>query len=46
MSDNEVFKVNIGAIEWRDLTMKNAKSVKDFYCSVVGWGSSPASMGD
>jgi len=46
MSDNEVSKVNIGAIEWRDLTVKNAESVKDFYCSVVGWESTAASMGE
>ncbi len=36
----------IGAIEWRDLTVDNAESVADFYQAVVGWQSSPVSMGD
>lgn len=44
MSDNE--EVNVGAIEWCDLTVSDAENVKDFYCSVVGWDSSAASMGE
>ena len=36
----------IGAIEWFDLTVEDAETVKDFYCSVVGWHASAASMGD
>lgn len=46
MSDNEEAKAKIGAIEWCDLTVTNAESAKDFYCSVVGWESSAANMGD
>ena len=37
---------NIGAIEWRDLTIDNAEQVKDFYRDVVGWKTEPVSMGD
>jgi hypothetical protein len=44
MSDNE--EVTVGAIEWCDLTVSDAENVKDFYCSVVGWDSSAASMGE
>ena len=39
-------KPEIGAIEWRDLTVDDATSVKDFYKQVVGWESSDVSMGD
>jgi uncharacterized protein len=46
MADNVEPKVQIGAIEWRDLTVVNAEKVKDFYCSVVGWDSSAVSMGE
>ena len=46
MSDNMKSDVKVGAIEWCDLTVGNAENVKDFYCSVVGWESSSASMGD
>ena len=35
MSDNEKSTVNVGAIEWCDLTVDNAEKVKDFYCDVV-----------
>ncbi len=45
MSDSINSNVKVGAIEWCDLTVENAENVKDFYCSVVGWESSPASMG-
>ena len=37
---------NIGAIEWCDLTVEDAETVKDFNCGVVGWHSGAASMGD
>ena len=37
---------NIGAIEWRDLTIDNAEQVKNFYQDVVGWKTEPVSMGD
>ena len=36
----------IGAIEWRDLTVGDAEGVRDFYQEVVGWKTSPVSMGD
>lgn len=45
MSDNVKSEANIGAIEWCDLTVENAVTVRDFYCSVVGWESSAVSMG-
>jgi hypothetical protein len=35
-----------GSIVWTDLTVKDADSVRDFYEAVVGWKSSPQSMGD
>jgi uncharacterized protein len=41
MSDKKM-----GAIEWCDLTVENAEQVKNFYCKVVGWESTPVSMGD
>ena len=34
-----------GSIVWRDLTVENAESVKDFYTQVVGWTASPVDMG-
>ena len=46
MSGEKPPKSNIGVIEWHDLTVENAEQVKDFYTRVVGWDSSPASMGD
>ena len=36
---------NVGRIEWMDLTVDDASRLRDFYCSVVGWGSSEVSMG-
>ena len=39
-------KPEIGSITWFDLTVPNAEDVKDFYSKVVGWKSSPVSMGD
>ena len=44
MSNNA--EVNVGAIEWCDLTVMDAGNVRDFYCSVVGWRSSGVSMGE
>jgi len=35
----------IGAISWTDLTVANAERIRDFYRSVVGWGTSEADMG-
>ncbi|WP_456274847.1 VOC family protein [Bacillus sp. AK031] len=39
-------KNDIGQIQWRDLTVENAEQIKDFYCNVVGWESTPHEMGD
>lgn len=39
-------KPEIGAIEWRDLTVDNADQVSDFYQNVVGWKKQGAAMGD
>ena len=36
----------LGRIEWFDLTVDNASDVCEFYKQVVGWESSPLSMGD
>ncbi len=36
----------IGSVVWRDLTVPNADAVRKFYSAVVGWASSPQSMGD
>lgn len=39
-------QAQVGQIVWRDLTVKDAKQVQDFYSKVVGWRSEPLSMGD
>lgn len=36
----------IGEIAWVDLTIPNAKEVRDFYQSVVGWGCDEFDMGE
>jgi predicted enzyme related to lactoylglutathione lyase len=36
----------IGSIAWRDLTVDDAEGIRDFYKDVVGWESSPVSMGE
>jgi len=36
----------VGTIGWTDLTVPNAEKIKQFYQQVVGWKSSPVSMGD
>lgn len=46
MSDSIKPEINVGVIEWCDLTVEDASNVKGFYCDVVGWESSPASMGE
>ena len=38
-------KPKIGDITWRDLTVKNAGKVRDFYSAVVGWKSVGLDMG-
>ena len=35
----------VGSITWRDLTVKEAEKVRDFYSKVVGWKTSPVDMG-
>ena len=35
----------VGSITWRDLTVKDAEKIRDFYSKVVGWKSSPVDMG-
>lgn len=35
----------VGSITWRDLTVKDAEKVRDFYSKVVGWKSFPVDMG-
>lgn len=35
----------IGTITWRDLTVKDAEAVRDFYASVVGWQIRAEDMG-
>lgn len=39
-------KNDMGSILWRDLTVKNADKIKDFYCKVVGWEAKPHEIGD
>ncbi len=38
-------KQQVGSIEWHDLTVNDASGLKDFYQKVVGWDTSPVSMG-
>ncbi|MCX6639046.1 MAG: VOC family protein [bacterium] len=38
-------KPKIGSITWRDLTVPDAESIRDFYAQVVGWSSEPLDMG-
>jgi len=40
MSENKA-----GAIEWIDLTVENAETVRDFYREVAGWSVSAVDMG-
>ena len=39
-------KPGISHIEWVDLCIENADSVRDFYANVVGWKPEPVAMGD
>ena len=36
----------VGSIVWTDLTTDNAERTREFYEAVVGWASSPVSMGE
>lgn len=42
---SETAKLKIGSIAWRDLTVKDAEDIQDFYCQVVGWEARPHDMG-
>ena len=42
MSDN----TEVGKIGWIDMTVDDANGVRDFYKTVVGWGSESVSMGE
>ena len=35
-----------GSVTWRDLTVGDAESLRDFYQSVAGWTSSPVDQGE
>ena len=40
-------KINpVGKISWIDLTVGDAENIRDFYSEVIGWETSPVSMGD
>lgn len=43
MSDAD--NLEVGSISWTDLTVANAREVKNFYGEVVGWKSAPVEMG-
>lgn len=36
----------VGSIVWRDLTVRDATAIKDFYSTVVGWKSSLVDLGE
>ncbi|NUP95209.1 MAG: VOC family protein [Planctomycetaceae bacterium] len=38
-------KPAVGTIGWKDLTVANAESVRDFYMGVAGWTAQPLDMG-
>jgi predicted enzyme related to lactoylglutathione lyase len=38
-------KPAVGTVAWRDLTVKHAERVRDFYAKVVGWKVEPIDMG-
>lgn len=42
MTDSK--KPAVGSITWRDLTVKDAEGVRDFYSKVVGWNASPVEI--
>lgn len=41
---SESKRPQVGTIGWRDLTVENAESVRDFYQGVVGWETSAVDM--
>jgi len=44
MTPNE--EPRAGTVGWRDLTVNEAGTLRDFYCAVVGWEPSPVNMGE
>jgi predicted enzyme related to lactoylglutathione lyase len=45
MSDvDDTEDTKVGTLAWRDLTVPDAETVRDFYKSVVGWGSQETVM--
>jgi predicted enzyme related to lactoylglutathione lyase len=45
MAKTKRTKPKIGDIAWRDLTVKNAPKLRDFYVAVAGWKSTAVDMG-
>ena len=39
-------KSQVGKIGWIDMTVDDADGIREFYKTVVGWGSESVSMGD
>jgi predicted enzyme related to lactoylglutathione lyase len=35
-----------GAVAWRDLTVEDAETLRDFYAAVAGWTPNAVNMGD
>jgi predicted enzyme related to lactoylglutathione lyase len=42
---SDIGEPKVGQVLWRDLTVKDAPRVRDFYQQVVGWTSSAQDMG-
>jgi predicted enzyme related to lactoylglutathione lyase len=42
---SDAVKIEIGSINWADLTVPNADEVRDFYSAVVGWTPVALDMG-
>lgn len=38
-------KPDVGSITWRDLTVKDASKLREFYTAVVGWTAAEVDMG-
>ena len=41
---SEAQDARVGTLAWRDLTVPDAEKIRDFYKSVVGWGSQDVKM--
>jgi hypothetical protein len=42
---SETKRPEVGSVAWRDLTVPDAESIREFYSSVVGWKAEPVDMG-